>query len=191
MTPARRALVELAVVLVFIIVLVGAWWWQESRREEQLAAQAERCQTEATLLRDTAEFWASTLADSEARAAFRAFVAGITPSVLAGRNDSVDLAVVGLLDLPGIEFAHVIRPDGSVISSSDRKLGTSGSVGERGAWALAASEVTSRTSNVLGVAELAAPVPGPDGPVAFVWVGYRTEQVREETRPAALAAADG
>ena len=34
--------------------------------------------------------------------------------------------------------------------------------------------------------EVAAPITGPDGPVAYLWLGYRTEQVQEEVRPETL-----
>jgi hypothetical protein len=132
------------------------------------------------------EYWASELVQSEAHAAFRAFIAGISPAVMGDRADSADLALIALLDLHGIDFAHLLRPDGEVISSSDRKLSSAGTAGERASWALSATEVISRQSDTRGVTELAAPIPGPDGPIAFVWIGYRTEQVMEELRPESL-----
>ncbi len=182
----RRTLIEIVVGLLLAAVAWGLWWWGGHNCEQALAGQAEKYQAQIRDLRVKSDFWASELVASEAEAAFRAFVAGISPAVLGGRNDSADLAVGALLELPGVDFVHLLRPDGEVVSSSDRKLTAAGNAADRAGWALAASEVLSRQGDTRGVTELAAPIPGPDGPVAFLWLGYRTEEIKESTRPATL-----
>jgi hypothetical protein len=185
----RRILVELLIVVILGGAVYGAWAYQDRRRREELAAQAATAAATAADLRGKAQFWAEALTASEAEAVFRAFLAGIAPAVLAARDESVEQSAVALLDLRGIDFVHLLRPDGSVLYSSDAKLATAGSAGERGAWALAASELTTRAGDTRGVTEIAAPVMGPDGPAAFLWIGYRTGAVEDETRPQTLAPA--
>lgn len=183
MSAARRFFVQAAIILVLVALVVGVWWWKDGQRQRQLDEQAALHAGEVADLRTKAEFWAEALAAGEAEAVFSAFTAGVAPSVLANRVDSVEIAAGALLELHGIEFVHVVRPDGTVIYTSDRKLTTAGTAGERLAWALSTTELTSRDSDVRGVTELAAPLANPDGPVAYIWIGYRTEQVAQELRP--------
>lgn len=183
----RRTVIEIVGFLVLAAFAYGLWWSAGRQREAALTEQRESYEAEIADLRVKSDFWASELAASEAEAAFRAFIAGISPAVLGGRIDSADLSLISLLDLPGVDFAHLLRPDGMVVSSSDRKLTSAGTAGERAAWALGTTEITSRQSATQGVTELAAPIPGPDGPVAFVWLGYRTEEAKERSRPATLS----
>ncbi len=182
----RRTLIEIVFCLLLAAVAWGFWWWGGRQSEQALAEQRESFQAEISDLRVKSDFWASELVAGEAEAAFRAFIAGVSPAVLGGRNDSADLGLISLLDLPGVDFAHLLRPNGEVVSSSDRKLTSAGNAGERAAWALAASEIISRQGDTRGVTELAAPIPGPDGPVAFLWMGYRTGEIKENSRPATL-----
>jgi hypothetical protein len=182
----RRSLIETILILVLVAIAFGLWWWGGRQREAALAEQRADYELRIADLEVKAEYWASELVQSEAHAAFRAFIAGVAPAVMGDRTDSAELALIALLDLHGIDFAHVLRPDGEVISSSDRKLSSAGTAVERSSWALSASEVVAREGATRGVTELAAPIPGPDGPIAYVWIGYRTEQVMEELRPETL-----
>jgi hypothetical protein len=182
----RRSLIEVVLVLALVALAFGVWWWGGRQREAALAEQRATYETQIADLEVKSEYWASELVQSEAHAAFRAFIAGISPAVMADRADNAELALIALLDLHGVDFAHLLRPNGEVISSSDRKLSSAGTAGERANWALSATEIISRESATRGVTELAAPIPGSDGPIAYVWMGYRTEQVMEELRPESL-----
>jgi hypothetical protein len=188
MSAARRVLIDGLVILLVGVLIWGVWVWQEGRREHELAEAAERHAAEVADLKAKAEFWAEALAAGEAQAVFRAFQAGIAPDLLAGRPESVEMAAVTLLGLPGIEFVHVLRPGGEVLYSSDAKLVAEGTAGERGAWALAAAEPTARAGATRGVTEIAAPLTGAAGPVACLWLGYRTAQAKEAVRPETLKA---
>lgn len=191
MSGARRLFIEFLVFFILGVAAYGAWQWQGARHERALLTQTDAYTAEITTLREKAEFWASAVAAGEAEAVFRAFQAGIGPAVQAGREASVELAAVALLKVRGVDFVHVLEPDGEVIYSSDAKLTAGGYQEERAAWALAAEAVTTRASATRGVTEIAAPIAGADGPVAYLWMGYRTEEILEETRPATLGAAPG
>jgi hypothetical protein len=186
MSGARRFLLDVLMIALAGALVWGAWGWQEGRRKRALSEATERHAAEVADLKAKAEFWADALAAGEAQAVFRAFHAGIAPDVYTGRTESVEMAAVSLLDLPGIEFVHLLRPAGEVLYSSDAKLVAEGKAGERGAWAVSTIEPTSRAGATRGVTEVAAPITGPGGPVAYLWLGYRTEQAKEEVRPETL-----
>lgn len=183
---AKRVGVEIVIIVILALIAVGAWFY----KDYEAAREMERVNREHTAwvdeLRLAATGWAESLSEREAEAAFRAFAAGVAPTLLAGRNDTVDQAVGGLLELSGIAFVHVLGPDGEVLASSDRKLMTAGTVGERATWVLASDQVTTRPSERRGLLELAAPVVGSSGPVAYLWMGYDVEEGVEATRPSEL-----
>ena len=85
--------------------------------------------------------------------------------------------------LPWVSFVHVLTPDGQVLSSSDRRLMATGQADERAKWALSAEELLVRQA-AEGVTELAMPVRGVSEPVAVLWLGYRTDALMAQTRPA-------
>ena len=193
---AKRVGIQALLILVLVLAGAGIWWWKERELGQGLADRERSCQAEVTLAHRQAEAWASRLAASEATAAFRAFASGIQPAILAGRRDSLEQAVTALLELPGIDSVHVLGAQGDVLATSDRKLATTGQVGERGAWVLATTALTVRPSDRPGVTELAAPVVGAAGPAGYLWIGYRTTQVRDDARlgpaePPAPGAGDG
>lgn len=181
----KRSGIEIVVVLVLVIAIFGVWWWTDRQATQEMEALRQETDARIAEAREQARSWADSLAQSEAEAAFRSFAAGIAPSVLAQRND-LDQAVGGLLDLPGIVFVHVIGADGSVMATSDRKVGSLENASEYARWALGATKVTRRESERGGVLELAAPVVGSTGPAGYLWMGYDTGQVLEATRPAEL-----
>ena len=187
MSTARRSLIEVSVLVVLVALAAGIWWWKDRARANAVAELEAAHTARVEEVVAAADFWAETLVAGEAESVFRSFVAGIAPAILGGRTDSVDLAVVALLDLPGVEYADVVAGDGAVISSSDRKVVSTGSLGDRAEWVLASAEVRSRASATSGVTEVAGPISGPDGPRAFVVVGYRGESIRSESRPTALS----
>jgi hypothetical protein len=180
----RRFGIEFLIILVLILVAAGIWWWKDSETDQAVAEAQTSCQQEVAALTEQGERWAQALAVSEAHAAFRGFAAGVYPLVLRGGADTLDQAIGALLELPGVTFVHVLAPDGAVLASSDRKLVTTGQVGEDGTWVLTASEVVEREGSTPGTREMAAPVLGGAGPAAHLWMGYDVQSVLTQARPA-------
>lgn len=174
---------ELLIILLLILAAAGIWWWKDSQAADA-AAEAERAHTEA-LAAETArsEEWAATLAASEALAVFRAFAAGIQPMVLSGDGETLDQAVGGLLELPSVDFVHIVGADGAILASSDRKMTTTGSLAAEDRWILETAEIREREGAEPGTREIAAPVVGAAGPRAYVWLGYDVAGLLETTRP--------
>jgi hypothetical protein len=175
----RRLGIEALVAVLLVLGAAGVWWWKG--REAAEAARQGQARTAAVA--KEAEMWAAKLADDGAKSTFQSFAAGVAPAVLAERVESVDQAVVGLLEVSGVVFVHILAPDGGVIASSDRKLQAAGQVGEEAGWVFAADGVKTRPSDRTGVLELAAPIVGPAGPKAYLWMGYDTASTIEQTRP--------
>lgn len=190
-TNWNRLLIEIAVVLVVALIGFTAWWWCARQAERSAQEIAIDYEARITTVRQNCEFWAASMAAQQAEAVLRAFAAGIYPSLLAERpGEELDVTIGALLELPGIEFAHLVAPEGSVIASSDRKLTILGDVGERGAWALGVTELSSRQGDREGVVELAAPILSTAGTEAIAWLGYDTQGVMESCRPEPLAEAE-
>lgn len=182
----RRFLLELVIFVLLGAVAFAVFEWQDRRHQQELADEAASQEALVADLENKAGFWAETLVASEAEAVFRAFAAGIGPAVLASREGSVELAAVSLLKLRGIDFVHVLASNGEVLYSSDAKMTVGDGDEQQTAWALSTTELTTRSGPTRGVTEVAAPIQGPDGPVAYLWLGYRTERILEETRPSTL-----
>ena len=181
----RRFAVESLIVLILLLVAAGIWWWKDReivRAREDAAARVVEVAAEA-------ERWAAELAAHEAESAARSFAAGVAPQVLAERAESVEQAVLSLLEVEAVVFVHILDPEGGVIASSDRKLTTTGMAGAEAGWALTTEELTTRPSNRPGVLELAAPIVGPTDAKGYLWMGYDTARRVEETRPVTLPVA--
>lgn len=146
-----KFIVKLALVLVLAGIGYGAWWWKGYQHRRELVR----------------------LEEATGEQVFRAFFAGISPGLIAGRTDGLEVAGNTLLNSPKVAFVHVLRPKGEVLYSSDVRLRRGAEVGERGEWALAARELTSRKGELPNTTELAAPISAPDGVVAVLWLGYR------------------
>lgn len=187
MSQPKRILIQIVVVILLLFIIYGVWWWGERRADQRIARQAEEYVSQLRMVREQSEAWATALARSEAEAVFQAFASGIHPAVLAGRRDTLDLAIGALLELPGVAFVHIVLPDGSVVASSDRKLTTTGKVGEEAAWALEVQERSQRPGETPGTLEVASPILGPTGPGAVLWMGYKVNLVKENARPEGLA----
>lgn len=187
-TNWKRLLIEIAVVLVVALIGFTAWWWCARQSERAVAEVAVDYEARITTVRQNCEFWAASMAAQQAEAVLRAFAAGAYPSLMADRPDEeLDVAIGALLELPGVQFAHMIGPDGAVLASSDRKFTILGDIAERGDWALGVTELTSRQGDRAGVVELAAPVLSTAGTEAILWLGYDTRGVMESCRPEPLA----
>ncbi len=160
----------------------------QMRYEHRAQAAQQGRDEEAAALRDAAAKWADAIAMTEGESLLRAFVAGIGPAVIAKRHETVELAAVSLLRIPGVAGVHVFGVDGDVLYSSDAKLTTTGKAGYRGAWALEASQRVSRTSDRPGLVDFAVPIENGGNRLAVVWLEYDLATVRDAARPAALAA---
>lgn len=178
----QRILVDLVLIAVVVLVAAGAWWWKD-RQMDQLR---EEHQFHVEQLHARAQEWAETLARGEVEAVGRSFASGITPMVLSQRTESIDQAVVALLDVSGVVFVHVLDPEGNVLASSDRKLVTTGTGGGKAAWALGSPGLRTRRSERSGVLELAAPIVGGAGISGVLWMGYDVRQRVESAKPASL-----
>lgn len=186
----KRLSIEIAVVVVVALIGWGAWWWcarQSDRRVDEVTADYEaRIET----VRQNCEVWAASMAAEQAEAVLRAFAAGAYPSLMSapadGSGESLDVAIGALLELPGVDFAHLLGSDGRVITSSDRKFTILGDAPDRADWALGVTELTSRRGDRAGTVELAAPILSTAGTEAILWLSYDTAGVMESCRPETL-----
>lgn len=189
-TRWNRLLIEIAVVLLVALIGFGAWWWCSRQAARSAAELAVDYEARIATVRQNCELWAASMASQQAEAVLRSFAAGVYPSLMADREgEDLDVAIGALLELPGVQFAHLIEPGGAVLASSDRKFTILGQVGERADWALGATELTSRQGDRPGTLELAAPILSTAGTEAIVWLGYDTHGVMESCRPEPLAEA--
>lgn len=179
----KRFGIEALIVVILLLALVGVWWYGGHRAAAERAELEAACATHMQSLEAQTAQWTRALAASQAEAVFRAFASGIHPLVLPERRDSLDQAIAALLELDGIDSVHVLSATGDVLASSDRKLQTTGHVDERGSWALEATGLVRRPSELPGITELAAPIVGPSGPAGYLWMGYKTDAVRDAARP--------
>lgn len=185
----KRLLIEIVVVLVVALAGYGAWWWCARQAERGVEEIARDYEARIESVEQTCEVWAAAMAAEQAEAVLRSFAAGAYPALMAGRpGEELDVAVGALLELPGVDFAHLLEPGGTVLASSDRKFTILGEVGERADWALGVTELTSRQGERAGTVELAAPVLSTEGTEAILWLAYDTEGVKEGCRPEPLAA---
>lgn len=188
----KRLLIEIAVVLAVALAGYGAWWWCSRQAERTAAELALDYEARFTTLTRSCETWAAALAAEQAEAVLRSFAAGLYPSLMEDRpGQELDVAVGALLELPGLTFAHLLEPDGSVLASSDRKFTILGEVSREADWALGVTELTSRQGDRAGTLELAAPVLSTEGTEAILWLAYDTEGVKESCRPETLDAEAG
>lgn len=184
----KRLILEIVVVLVLALIGWGAWWYYTrdyGRRMDEVTGDYEaRVET----VRQNCEVWASAMAAEQAEAVLRSFAAGAYPSLMgASGGEDLDVAIGALLELPGLDFAHLLGADGRVITSSDRKFTILGEVADRADWALGVTELTSRRGDRPGTVELAAPILSTAGTEAILWMSYDTAGVMESCRPETLA----
>lgn len=178
MENRKRLILEIAVALLLILVCWGIW----SASQRQLVQQKAERESAVAQERQECEARAERLAESEARAVFRAFAAGIQGSALGQQKPMLDLAKRGLLRLPHVAFVHVLTPDGKVLTSSNEKYSVAGGTDARASWALGAADLQTRPGDLPGTVEIAAPFQGASGRVAVLWMGYKTRELLE--RPA-------
>jgi hypothetical protein len=173
MANRKRLIIEVAVVL--LLLLIGFAVWSSSQRE--LAQQRAEHESAVNQVRQECAARAERLAESEAKAVFRAFAAGIQGSALGQQRSMLDLAKGGLLRLPHVAFVHVLAPDGRVLTSSNEKYSVAGRADGRASWALQATNLQTRPGDLPGTIEIAAPFQGASGRVAVLWMGYKTRDL--------------
>lgn len=155
--------------------------------DDEATKVAEAHAMEVAGLKNDAVAWATAVAKGEGEAILRAFVAGISPSILAERREGLEISAISLLRVAGVEGIHLLHPDGKVLYSSDAKISTTGEIGERGAWALSAQELISRNGNHPGSLDFAVPLISTGQVIAIIWLEYGESTVREAARPAGLS----
>lgn len=174
--PGRRWLIELVVVLALAGGIGGLYGWSVHRQAVlRRACDARQADTQ----KETAASL-DVLTRGRAEAVFRAYTAGIHAAVLAGRKESLELSIEELVRLPGVVSVHLLQPDGSVITSSDRKLVVMGQVGERGDWALGTQDFAKRAGDMKGTTELAMQIQDAAGVKAVLWMVYDTERIKAQ-----------
>lgn len=179
---ARRWLIELVVVLALAGGIGGLYGWSVHRQTVlERACERQRADTQKETAASLDVFtW------GRAEAVFRAYTAGIHAAVLAGRKESLEQSVEELVRLPGVAAVHLLEPDGSVITSSDRKMLITGQVGARGTWALGTQEFAQRAGDMKGTTELAMQIQDAAGVKAVLWMVYDTERIKAQLEKASL-----
>ena len=180
------------VVGALICVAVGfvlAQQFERSRaatRVETLQAQQTQ---ELSRLQSEADARIDAMARTQGGIVLQAFAAGISPAVLAGRREGVEIAAVSMLHVPGIAGIHVLALDGSVIYSSDAKLAATGEGSYRGSWALEVTQLTSQPSTRPDVLDIAVPIVSTGTPQAVTWLEYDMAAVKAAAASAATSPA--
>lgn len=176
MQDRKRLMIEIGVALLLILIGWAVWSFSRQRGEQQLSELRTRNESTADQMRQDYGRRAAELADGEAQAVFRAFAAGIQGSVLGQQKGMLEMAKGELLRLPHVAFVHVLAPDGRVLTTSNEKYSVAGRADERAAWALQATGLQTRTGDLPGTLEIAAPFQGTSGKVAVLWLGYKTRE---------------
>lgn len=186
MATARRVLWETVGIVILLAVAAVAWQWQgwkaDQQAEEMSAAHLAQI---ATMHRSHSE-QLTAQAEAETEAVARALAAGMAPAVRSRRVEALDQAKTSALGIERVVFVHVLQADGTVLTTSDDKLATSGSAGDDAAWALGATELQIRAAAVADRLEVAVPLTGQGGTEAVLWMGYDVSWLK-----AADAAAGG
>lgn len=154
-------------------------WRSDTRADELVARHAAQSQA----LHRSAEQWADALAKAQGEAALRSFAAGLAPSLLAGRENAVEIAGTSMLRLSGVLGVTVLRPDGKALYASNAKLTVSDGGNEQTRWALTATDFITRAGTRSGTAEMALPVTDRGTVLAIVWLAYDVNATREQYRP--------
>lgn len=185
------AIKNILVGILCLALLVGGFFaGREVEHRRGLGEAGEVAQghsRELLILRGEAADWAKAMSLAQGEALLRAFVAGISPAILAERRESLEISAVSLLRVTGVSGVHILTPAGKVEYSSDAKLATTGELGERGAWALAATDLISREGAHAGVRDYAVPLVSTGNVIAIIWLEFAEAAVRDASRPPGLS----
>ena len=168
----KRVLWTAAALICVAIGFVFAQQYERNRGETRTQALQAQQREETARVRAEADAQVDAMARAQGEIVLQAFAAGISPAVLAGRRDGVEIAAVSMLHVPGIAGIHVLALDGSVIYSSDAKLTATGDGSYRGSWALEATQLISRPSTRPDVLDIAVPIVNSGTPQAVAWLEY-------------------
>ncbi len=178
MPNTKRLIYEIGSVVALVLLFAGLFFgqqkWLRYKHGKETARMVLERNAMSKRLRGESLRNSASQARRETKAVLTAFVAGLYPSLLDGNTEAVDTAVATMIRFDKVSFVHCLDPNGGVIASSDRKLTTKGSAGNRAKWALESTELHARKGELSGTTEAAMPVQGPGGPIAFVWIGYET-----------------
>jgi len=159
----------------FILIAIGfvlAQQYERNRSDKRIQEMRQAWDQEVADARGAADAQVDAIARTQGEVVLRAFAAGISQGVLAGRREGIEIAATSLLHVPGIAGVHVLTPDGGVIYSSDAKLATTGEGAYRGSWALQATELMTQPSTRPNVIDMAVPITDGAKPQAIAWLEY-------------------
>ena len=182
MSNAKRLIVEVVVALLLVLICFAIWNTAQRRTERQLGESEARQKIAVSQAEEECAARVEKLATSEATAVFRAFAAGIQGAALGQQKGMLDMAKGSLLQMPHVAFVHVLTPDGKVLTSSNEKYVVAGRGDTRASWALQADNLQTRTGDLPGTIEIAAPFQGASGRVAVLWMGYKTRELLAASR---------
>lgn len=192
MSRVNRKTTMLAALVLFLLGAAAGLLGTRAYERAQCAKRADAASSAATVnagaLRSGANQWTQALVTGQGEAILRAFVAGVAPLVLAGRENLVEVAGASLLRLTGVQGVTILRADGKVLYASDAKLTVSDAGNDQTKWALTATDFISRDGIRPGVTEMSLPVTDRGKVLAIVWLAYDRDRVREQSRPELLAA---
>jgi hypothetical protein len=168
----KRILWTAAALVLIAIGFVLAQQYERNRSEKRIQEMRQALDQEVAEARGATDAQVDAIARTQGEVVLRAFASGISQAVLAGRRESVEIAAVSLLHVPGISGIHIFTPDGGVIYSSDAKLAATGEGAYRGSWALQATELVTQPSTRPNVIDMAVPITDGAKPQAVVWLEY-------------------
>lgn len=167
---ARRGLWEALIVTVLLASCYGVWHLQEYRLGKRYGEEIETSAAEHLKIRGDLEAKLNAATAAEGAGVTRAFAVGIDTLAAEERWQEVDAAVLELLELPGVDFVHVLDTEGGVLVSSDRKLLATGQAGPEASWVLGAEGLVQQVRGSDGRGhDYSMPVAGGD---AYLWLGY-------------------
>lgn len=187
MSDRKRLILEAVVALLLVLVCFAIWRGAQRRSERQLADFEARRASALNQAGQECDARAEWLAAGEARSVFQAFAAGIQAAALSQQKGMLDIAKRGLLRLPHVAFVHVLTPNGKVLTSSNEKYEVAGQSDARASWALQAQDLQTRSGDLPGTIEIAAPFQGASGRVAILWMGYKSQEVLAASRQGSKA----
>lgn len=190
MATARRVFWESIIFLAFLVILAGVVLWSNSRVSRNTAVLAEdharsaelaqeRHSDEIESLRQSWMAESRIRAQGQAAAVAQAFAAGIRTAAAGRWGRYLDSARDALMADPAVSFAHLVTPQGRVITTSDESIEASGRLDEADQWPLSAEALTTRNRAESGLYELALPIVEGDRTVAVLWLGYDLSAVTQ------------
>ncbi len=152
MSAFGRWLRPAGLVLLVVLAMAATWRVQEWRCRQRLHENARL----------------------EAQRVCRAFVSGVAPLVIASRQDSFELAALSFRTTSRVGFLELLDAEGKSLYTSRPGTLAGRDVGLR--WVLERRQLGTRPGERPDEIEVAAPIAAPEGPIAFLWLGYRLDE---------------